>query len=189
MQLQGSTDVMNLYISLHRRCSTELNFKQIKWATDPCCMALMILVLSSHWTVLLTNQWCFWVHPCLQCVLVVCFRCYHDYVDVFTQMRNLDDDPLEVPLHGRYCGSMPEQLPHLLISMHNIFILGFYTDDEESDKGFLANYSFIDDCEYTYTAFCKYCVILWFSPVIFFIQVPLIPPWWPLIVSVKVADS
>ena len=78
---------------------------------------------------------------------VICFRCSHDYVDIFTQVRDPYQNLLDVPLHGRYCGSNPEQLPHLLISMHNVLILGFYSDGKDGDTGFRANYSFIDDCE------------------------------------------
>ncbi|ELU17589.1 hypothetical protein CAPTEDRAFT_178835 [Capitella teleta] len=72
-------------------------------------------------------------------------RCSHDFVDVFTRVRDPYESLLDVPLHGRYCGSEPEELPHLLVSMHNNFILGFYSDAKDVDYGFSANYSFIDD--------------------------------------------
>lgn len=64
-------------------------------------------------------------------------------MDVYTRAAE-DTDVLDNPLHGRYCGNNLENLPHLLISMSNVFILGFYTDNKDSDKGFLGVYTFID---------------------------------------------
>jgi len=43
-------------------------------------------------------------------------RCTSDYVDVYTQSVRPFQDLLEVPLHGRYCGDNPAQLPALLVS-------------------------------------------------------------------------
>ena len=80
-------------------------------------------------------------------------RCSHDYVDVFTQVLDPYQNLLNVPLHGRYCGSEPEELPHLLVSMYSNFILGFYSDSKGVDhEGFNASYSFIDDGNYFYYA-------------------------------------
>ena len=72
------------------------------------------------------------------------YRCLHDYVDLYSQARSEDEDLLDVPLHGRYCGHDMESLPHLLVSMHNIFIIGFYTDKIRTEKGFLGTYEFTD---------------------------------------------
>ena len=77
-----------------------------------------------------------------------CHRCLHDYVDVYTQAREPIEDLLDVPLHGRYCGGDLDLLPRLLISMHNIFIVGFYSDHQKEERGFLAEYTFIDGCKY-----------------------------------------
>ena len=74
-------------------------------------------------------------------------RCVRDYVDVYTQVKQADDDLLEIPLHGRYCGNDVDELPHLLISMNNIFIVGFFSDLDANSKGFLAEYRFIDACK------------------------------------------
>ena len=76
-----------------------------------------------------------------------------DYVDVYTQVRRRADDLLRVPLHGRYCGSDTEKLPERLISMTKIMVVGFYTsgNTDTEVKGFSANYSFIDDCEWQCT--------------------------------------
>ena len=75
-------------------------------------------------------------------------RCLHDYVDVYTQVRYPEEDLLDVPLHGRYCGNDLDILPHLLISMGQLLVVGFYTDDGKSEKGFNAEYSFIDASVY-----------------------------------------
>ena len=78
-------------------------------------------------------------------MLCVCpCRCIHDYVDVYTQLTSEDEDLLDVPLHGRYCGSDMELIPHLFISMNSFFVLGFYTDAKETDRGFQGEYAFID---------------------------------------------
>ena len=65
----------------------------------------------------------------------------------------MEDDLLELPLHGRYCGHNLDDLPHLLVSMYNILIIGFYTDENSDkdtyiDRGFLGKYNFMDACEY-----------------------------------------
>jgi len=72
-------------------------------------------------------------------------------VDVYTQVDDSTrDDLLSVPLHGRYCGSDREKLPARLISMTRMLVVGFYSvSTVDTDvKGFLANYTFIDDCKY-----------------------------------------
>ena len=74
-------------------------------------------------------------------------RCHDDYVDVYTQVHNPDENLLDVPLHGRYCGNDLENLPHLLISMYHVIIIGFYTDQDGQEAGFSGTYEFIDACE------------------------------------------
>ena len=75
------------------------------------------------------------------------FSCNRDYVDVYTQVEDEDADMLEIPLHGRYCGTEVDALPHLLISMYRNFFVGFYTDGTRDERGFRAEYSFIDACK------------------------------------------
>ena len=74
-------------------------------------------------------------------------RCTSDYVDVYTQSQYPFQDLLEVPLHGRYCGNNVAQLPGLLVSMHSVFVVGFYSDHHKEDRGFEAEYTFVDGCE------------------------------------------
>ncbi len=62
-------------------------------------------------------------------------------------MRAEDEDVLDIPLHGRFCGNDMEMLPKLLISMDRIFILGFYTDAKNVDRGFQGIFTFIDGCK------------------------------------------
>ncbi|ESN94339.1 hypothetical protein HELRODRAFT_164165 [Helobdella robusta] len=74
--------------------------------------------------------------------------CLQDYIDIYTQVEKPFQDLLDIPLHGRFCGSGLDLLPNILISMHNALIIGFYTDHIKEEKGFLAEYSFIDDSLY-----------------------------------------
>ena len=76
-------------------------------------------------------------------------RCSSDYVDVYTQVRQPFEDLLDVPLHGRYCGSELDHLPRLFVSMYHVFVIAFYTDRHKEDRGFSAEYSFVDGCEYS----------------------------------------
>ena len=72
------------------------------------------------------------------------FRCSNDYVDIYTQLSRPDEPLLEAALHGRYCGYTADELPHLLVSMHELLVLILYTDGRSNDDGFLARYQFID---------------------------------------------
>ena len=74
-------------------------------------------------------------------------RCLHDYLDIYTQVYDEQEDVLDIPLHGRYCGNDMENLPSLLISMGNLLILGFYTNENKNEKGFQGYYEFIDGGE------------------------------------------
>jgi len=56
-------------------------------------------------------------------------------------------DLLDVPLHGRYCGDNVAQLPSLLVSMYSVFVVGFYTDHRKEERGFQAEFTFVDGCE------------------------------------------
>jgi hypothetical protein len=79
--------------------------------------------------------------------VVICGRCSSDYVDVYTQVREPFQDLLDVPLHGRYCGSDISLLPYRFVSMHHVFVVGFYTDHQKDERGFSAEYSFVDGCK------------------------------------------
>ena len=68
-------------------------------------------------------------------------------MDIYIDLKAVTTDLLDQTLHGRYCGNDLGTLPHLLISLHNELIVGFYTDDENRAKGFLAEYKFIDACK------------------------------------------
>ena len=79
--------------------------------------------------------------------MVYAGRCTSDYVDVYTQSQQPFEDLLDVPLHGRYCGDNIAQLPGLLVSMYSVFVVGFYTDHHKEERGFEAEYTFVDGCE------------------------------------------
>ena len=76
-----------------------------------------------------------------------CCSCDEDYVDIFIEMTDVDADLLDQLLHGRYCGNDLSTLPHLLISMHNVLIVGFDTDERVTREGFYVEYEFIDACK------------------------------------------
>jgi len=66
---------------------------------------------------------------------------------VYTQVREPVEDLIDAQLHGRYCGSGTDLLPRILISMHNVFVVGFYSDHQKEERGFRAEFQFIDGCE------------------------------------------
>ncbi len=76
-------------------------------------------------------------------------------MDIYTRAQNEDEDLLDVPLHGRYCGNDMDNLPNLLISMYNVFIIAFYTDNIKDETGFLGTYEFIDGSKYTFLSTAK----------------------------------
>ncbi|XP_074663096.1 cubilin-like [Tubulanus polymorphus] len=69
-------------------------------------------------------------------------RCEDDYIDVYTQASRPDQNILDMPLQGRYCGDDLENLPSLFVSEKQTLLIGFYTDKEDTDKGFRGNYAF-----------------------------------------------
>ena len=72
-------------------------------------------------------------------------------MDIYTQLSRPDEPLLEAALHGRYCGYTADELPHLLVSMHELLVLILYTDGRSNDDGFLARYQFIDAGEQSAT--------------------------------------
>ena len=65
-------------------------------------------------------------------------QCTHDYLDVFINLTdfNLVNDQL---LH-RFCG---RNKPPLLISITNLLLLGFFTEDMQTERGFNGSFRFI----------------------------------------------
>ena len=66
---------------------------------------------------------------------------------MYTQVISEEEEVLDIPLHGRFCGDDLEAIPKILISMDKIFVIGFYTDGGKEDRGFQGTYSFIDGCK------------------------------------------
>lgn len=77
-------------------------------------------------------------------------RCSYDYIDVYIQIKNASANILDAPLDGRFCGSNPDDLPYLLVSMYNVLIIGFYAEQKRLDNprdvglGFRGFYQFKD---------------------------------------------
>ncbi|XP_064628217.1 cubilin-like isoform X3 [Lineus longissimus] len=76
-------------------------------------------------------------------------RCERDYVDIYTQGEYPEQDLLDIPLQGRYCGDQDGDEPPAMVSSGQTFIVGFFTDgDGKTAQGFFGNYAFIDDEQY-----------------------------------------
>ncbi|XP_043246214.1 cubilin-like isoform X2 [Amphibalanus amphitrite] len=72
--------------------------------------------------------------------------CQHEYLDVFSELRRPDEDLLETPFGGRFCGMIA---PRARISLYNSLVLGFYTDQAETDgELFYGTYQFINASKY-----------------------------------------
>jgi hypothetical protein len=74
-------------------------------------------------------------------------QCTHDYLDVFINVtdfnfiHNIVNDHL---LH-RYCG---RNKPPLLVSMTNLLLLGFFTEDTQTERGFNGSFRFLSGQPY-----------------------------------------
>ncbi|XP_014665345.1 PREDICTED: tolloid-like protein 1 [Priapulus caudatus] len=74
-------------------------------------------------------------------------RCHEDYVDIYAELQQpeirLED--AETTISGRYCGRIA---PRTRISLYNIIIVGFYSNDNVQERGFNASYHFMKDERY-----------------------------------------
>lgn len=70
--------------------------------------------------------------------------CRYDYIDIYIQLKNLEESLLEAPVLGRFCGDSLDNLPRLIISTHNIIVLIFLSDETKNDAGFEGTFAFID---------------------------------------------
>ena len=69
-------------------------------------------------------------------------QCTHDYLDVFINVTNFDlvHNILNDQLLHRYCG---RNKPPLLVSATNLLLLGFFTEDTQTERGFNGTFRFI----------------------------------------------
>jgi hypothetical protein len=69
-------------------------------------------------------------------------QCTHDYLDVFLNITdfNLIHNGNNDQLLYRYCG---RNKPPLLISFTNLLVLGFFTEDTQTERGFNGSFRFI----------------------------------------------
>ena len=77
------------------------------------------------------------------------FSCRYDYIDIYVQLKNLEENLLEAPVLGRFCGDSLDNLPRLIISTHNIIVIIFLSDQTKNDAGFEGTFAFIDACKYS----------------------------------------
>lgn len=78
--------------------------------------------------------------------LHICFRCIHEYMDVYAEIQSHDSAELvNSPFGGRYCGHIP---PRPRVSLYRALALGFFTDrNSTTPELFTGRYTFINDCE------------------------------------------
>ncbi|XP_023327852.1 dorsal-ventral patterning tolloid-like protein 1 isoform X2 [Eurytemora carolleeae] len=71
-------------------------------------------------------------------------ECYHEHVDIFSEMENLDKKTLiETPFGGRFCG---QNIPRLRISLYNSLAMVFLSDRKNITEGrFTGIYEFFPD--------------------------------------------
>ncbi|CAF0891642.1 unnamed protein product [Adineta steineri] len=70
-------------------------------------------------------------------------QCTHDYLDVFINLT--DFNFIHDQLLHRYCG---RNKPPLLISYTNLLLLGFFTEDTQTERGFNGSFHFISEQRY-----------------------------------------
>ena len=79
---------------------------------------------------------------------------------MFSELRRPDEDLLETPFGGRFCGMIA---PRPRISLYNSLVLGFYTDQNSTDGDlFYGTYQFINACETLFfslvlSSICRQC--------------------------------
>ncbi|UJR16390.1 hypothetical protein I4U23_003293 [Adineta vaga] len=70
-------------------------------------------------------------------------QCTHDYLDVFINLT--DFNQVNDQLLHRFCG---RNKPPLLISVTNLLLLGFFTEDTKTERGFNGSFRFIPTQRY-----------------------------------------
>jgi hypothetical protein len=89
-------------------------------------------------------------------------QCTHDYLDVFINVTNFDliNNVVNDQLLHRYCG---RNKPPKLVSFTNLLLLGFFTEDTQTERGFNGTFRFIqahpyrknlvrDPCDYIFNS-------------------------------------
>ncbi|CAI2292491.1 unnamed protein product [Caenorhabditis sp. 36 PRJEB53466] len=71
-------------------------------------------------------------------------NCDIEYLDIYSEIENVEDDILSSVLGGRYCGTVA---PHIRISLHRVMklVLHSRSSNHEENHGFRAKYSFISE--------------------------------------------
>ncbi|WKX87888.1 hypothetical protein Q1695_007921 [Nippostrongylus brasiliensis] len=73
--------------------------------------------------------------------------CEIEYVDIYSELEQVESELLSASLGGRYCGTVS---PHVRISLHRVLVLVFHSRAHEADQhsGFRGQYTFIPDAKY-----------------------------------------
>jgi len=75
-------------------------------------------------------------------------ECINDYVDIWIEVRDEDTELIDSPLFGRYCGVDHLAGPKMTISLTNLYVVAFFSDNEYQSKGIQIQYEFIDGAIY-----------------------------------------
>jgi hypothetical protein len=80
-------------------------------------------------------------------VRIIVHRCVHEYVDVYSEVQQVDtEDLINSPFGGRYCGLIP---PRDRTSLYRTVAFSFYTDKNTTTSSlFEGYYMFSNDCKY-----------------------------------------
>ncbi|KAI1301505.1 Cubilin [Halotydeus destructor] len=69
-------------------------------------------------------------------------ECIHEYVDIYTELDEPNQELITSPFGGRYCG---RTFPKKRVSLHQSLVFGFYTDQASADEDiFQGTFEFID---------------------------------------------
>merc|ERR1711990_1238486 len=71
-------------------------------------------------------------------------ECHNDYVDIWIEVPKESTPLIDSPLFGRYCGVDHMAGPKTTISLTNIYVIAFLSDDQYESKGLKIAYEFID---------------------------------------------
>lgn len=72
----------------------------------------------------------------------VVFSCI-DYIDVYSEIKNPEDDIFDQRLSGRFCGTIS---PHRIVSLYSTVVIVFHTrNNTAGDDGFQGEYMFVSN--------------------------------------------
>lgn len=73
-------------------------------------------------------------------------ECLEEFVDIYSEIQDLDNDLLTSPFGGRFCD---QYIPRDRVSLYRAIVLIFHTDRPQviGEKAFAGSYEFINACK------------------------------------------